>query len=115
MMLEIMLCTFIFTTIPSIYIIINLYRKCDKLEQWTDATYQMIKGTLVDFRKIDSTGHFEADDEIDSSLMCRLLSQADENEYKFARKDFVCPDVEQVSNFTSPYLQKNSTSCGDDG
>ena len=64
MMLEIMLCTFIFTTITSIYIIINLYRKCDKLEQWTDATYQMIKGTLVDFRKIDSTGHFEADDEI---------------------------------------------------
>lgn len=64
MMLEIMLCTFIFTTITSIYIIINLYRKCDKLEQWTDATYQMIKGTLVDFRKIDSTGHFESDDEI---------------------------------------------------
>ena len=64
MMLEIMLCTFIFTTITSIYIVVNLYRKCDKLEQWTDATYQMIQGTLIDFRKIDSTGHFESDDEI---------------------------------------------------
>tara|TARA_S200000501_G_C20272170_1_gene503403 strand:+ start:152 stop:409 length:258 start_codon:yes stop_codon:yes gene_type:complete len=64
MMLEIMLCTFVFTTIVSLYIIVNLYRKCDKLELWTDATYQMIQGTLADFRKIDSTGHFESDDEI---------------------------------------------------
>ena len=64
MMLEIMLCTFIFTTIVSIYIVVNLYKKCDKLELWTDATYQMIQGTLADFRKIDSTGHFESDDEI---------------------------------------------------
>ena len=64
MMLEIMLCTFIFTTIVSIYIVVNLYKKCDKLELWTDATYQMIQGTLADFRKIDSTGHFESDYEI---------------------------------------------------
>lgn len=66
MILEIMLCTFIFTTIVSIYIVVNLYRKCDKLELWTDATYQMVQSTLADFRKIDSTGHFESDDEIGS-------------------------------------------------
>ena len=64
MMLEIALCTFVFTTIISLYIIVNLYRKCDNLELWTDATYQMVQGTLADFRKIDSTGHFESDDEI---------------------------------------------------
>ncbi len=64
MMLEIALCTFIFTTIVSLYIVVNLYRKCDKLELWTDATYQMVQGTLSEFRRIDSTGHFESDDEI---------------------------------------------------
>ena len=64
MMLEIALCTFIFTTIVSLYIVVNLYRKCDKLELWTDATYQMVQNTLTEFRRIDSTGHFESDDEI---------------------------------------------------
>ena len=63
-MLEIALCTFIFTTIVSLYIVVNLYRKCDKLEMWTDATYQMVQNTLTEFRRIDSTGHFESDDEI---------------------------------------------------
>lgn len=66
MILEIALGISIITTFVSVYIIINLYRKCDKLELWTDATYQMIQGTLANFRKIDSTGHFESDDEIGS-------------------------------------------------
>ena len=64
MILEIALCTFIFTTIVSLYIVVNLYRKCDRLELWTDATYQMVQNTLAEFRRIDSTGHFESDDEI---------------------------------------------------
>ena len=34
------------------------------LELWTDATYQMVQNTLTEFRRIDSTGHFESDDEI---------------------------------------------------
>jgi hypothetical protein len=74
-----------------------------------------LNSSKIDTSFVDFYFDVEIDDEIDSSLMCRLLSQADEDEYKFARKDFVCPDVEQVNTFTSPYSQKNSNSCGDNG
>ena len=72
-----------------------------------------LNSSKIDTSFVDFYFDVETDNEIDSSLMCKLLNQADENEYKFARKDFVCPDVEQVNTFTNPYSQKNSTSCGD--
>lgn len=50
--------------IVQLYVIYNLYRKTDELEQWVDATYMNVQETLAEFRNIDSTGHFEADDEI---------------------------------------------------
>ena len=47
-----------------LYIVVNLYKKCDSLEQWVDSTYVAISNTLTEMQKIDSTGHFEADDEV---------------------------------------------------
>ena len=62
----IMAMTFAFTTVVSLYIVVNLYKKVDLLEQWTDATYISIQNTLQKMKDIDSTGHFEADDEVGS-------------------------------------------------
>tara|TARA_B100000214_G_scaffold275287_1_gene205348 strand:+ start:836 stop:1945 length:1110 start_codon:yes stop_codon:yes gene_type:complete len=56
-----------------------------------------------------------ADSQISDAFVCNLLSSGDEDLYKFARKDFICPDNEQQYLITNPYSQKNSDSCGDDG
>ena len=64
-MIELILAiTFAVTTIVSLYSVVNLYRKVDLLEQWTDATYISIRNTLQKMRDIDATGHFESDDEV---------------------------------------------------
>jgi len=64
-MIELILAiTFAFTTVVSLYVVFNLYKKVDLLEQWTDATYISIQNTLTKMRDIDATGHFEADDEV---------------------------------------------------
>ena len=49
--------------ILTLYVIYNLYNKVDNLEQWIDSTYVMIQDTLQEMRNIDSSGHFESDDE----------------------------------------------------
>ena len=53
------------------------------------------------------------DDEISPAFVCELLNSGDEDVYKFARKDFVCPDVQQEYQIVNPYSQKDSNSCGD--
>ncbi len=63
-MIEIFAIIFGIISIIQLYIITNLYNKTDRLEQWIDGTYINIQETLAEFRKIDSTGHFESDDEI---------------------------------------------------
>ena len=63
-MIEIFAIVFGIIAIVQLYVITNLYNKTDRLEQWVDATYINIQETLAEFRKIDSTGHFESDDEI---------------------------------------------------
>jgi len=58
----------------------------------------------------------EVDDEIDASLVCGVLAHADEDEYKFARKDFSCSDTQANYQYLSPYSQKESdtdTECED--
>ena len=49
--------------ILTLYVVYNLYNKVDNLEQWIDSTYVMIQDTLQEMRNIDSSGHFESDDE----------------------------------------------------
>ena len=56
--------TFAIIILVCLYIVVNLYKKCDNLEQWVDSTYVAISNTLTEMQKIDSTGHFEADDEV---------------------------------------------------
>jgi hypothetical protein len=48
------------------YIIWNLFRKTELLETWVEEFTQRIQQIQNDLKEIDSTGHFEADDEIGS-------------------------------------------------
>ena len=68
MILEIIASCIVIAFVTCAYIIINLYKKVDSLEQWTDSTYIRVQDVLQEMRKIDSTGHFEADDEVGSTF-----------------------------------------------
>ena len=48
------------------YVIWNLNRKTELLETWVENFTQRIGKTQNDLKEIDSTGHFESDDEIGS-------------------------------------------------
>ena len=68
MILEIVASCIVIVFVTCAYIIINLYKKVDSLEQWTDSTYIRVQDVLQEMRKIDSTGHFEADDEVGTTF-----------------------------------------------
>ena len=68
MILEIVVLFVAIVFVTCTYVIINLYKKVDSLEQWTDSTYIRVQDVLQEMRKIDSTGHFEADDEIGTTF-----------------------------------------------
>ena len=56
----------------------------------------------------------EADDEIDASIICELIKNGDKDKYKFARKDFECPDTQPNYKLANPYPQKEQDSqCAD--
>ena len=46
------------------YVIWNLFRKTELLETWVEVFTRRIQYIQDDLKNIDSTGHFEADDEI---------------------------------------------------
>jgi hypothetical protein len=48
------------------YVIWNLTRKAELLETWVENFSDRIVRVQQELREIDSTGHFEADDEIGS-------------------------------------------------
>ena len=48
------------------YMIWNLIRKTELLETWVESFTIDIQAVQDELRRIDSTGHFEADDEIGS-------------------------------------------------
>jgi len=50
--------------ITSCYVIWNLTRKTELLETWVEDFTQLIESIDNELRIIDSTGHFESDDEI---------------------------------------------------
>ena len=69
MILEIIVyCVIILFEILTLYVIYNLYNKVDNLEQWIDSTYISVENVLQEMKNIDSTGHFEADDEVGSTF-----------------------------------------------
>ena len=66
MFLEIALgaCTGLLLT--SLYVNWNLLKKNELLEDMINSTTDMVEATYRGMKKIDSTGHFESDDEIGS-------------------------------------------------
>jgi hypothetical protein len=50
------------------YIIWNLYNKVDFLENVLDSNYAVLKSIQDEMSKIDSTGHFKADDEVGTTF-----------------------------------------------
>jgi len=56
----------------------------------------------------------ELDGEISSDIMCSKLTGADKDIYKYAFKEFACPDIQPNYQYLSPYSQKETdTECGD--
>jgi hypothetical protein len=46
------------------YVIWNLFRKTELLETWVEIFTRRIQRMQDNLKEIDSTGHFEADDEV---------------------------------------------------
>ena len=46
------------------YVIWNLIKKTEMLETWVETFTHRIEKVQTDLKEIDSTGHFESDDEI---------------------------------------------------
>ena len=48
----------------------------------------------------------ETDDEIEASLICSHIKDGDKDLYRFARRDFECPDAKPNYQFLDPYVSK---------
>ena len=64
MIIEIILVIETIAFIVEGYVIWNLMKKTELLETWVEAFTRRIQYIQDDLKNIDSTGHFEADDEI---------------------------------------------------
>ena len=67
--------------LSSLYVNWNLLKKTELLESWMEETSEMVKDTFNDLQKIDSTGHFESDDEIGSVFEGIKLTIENLNDY----------------------------------
>jgi len=67
----------------------------------------------IDSSFVDYFFDFETDDEIEASLICNKLKNGDKDLYRFARKDFTCPDIKSNYQFLDPYAVKSDDEeCG---
>ena len=66
MIIEIILAIETVAFIVEGYVIWNLMKKTELLETWVEAFTRRIQYIQDDLKNIDSTGHFEADDEVGS-------------------------------------------------
>ena len=79
----------------------------------------LVEAVEEDDVEIDSTFveyyfDLELDGEISSAIMCSKLTNADKDVYKYAFKEFACPDIQPNYQYLSPYSQKETdTECGD--
>jgi len=79
----------------------------------------LVEAVEEDDVEIDSTFveyyfDLELDGEISSDIMCSKLTNADKDVYKYAFKEFACPDIQSNYQYLSPYSQKETdTECGD--
>ena len=66
MIIELGLVIFIIADIVGCYVIWNLMKKTELLETWVENFSDRIVRVQQELQEIDSTGHFESDDEIGS-------------------------------------------------
>ena len=66
MIIEIILAIETVAFIVEGYVIWNLFRKTELLETWVETFTRRIQHIQDNLKEIDSTGHFESDDEIGS-------------------------------------------------
>ena len=64
MLLEIVIGILVVILITESNVIWNLLSKVELLETWVEDFSDRVAGTWEEIKKIDSTGHFEADDEV---------------------------------------------------
>ena len=67
--------------LSSLYVNWNLLKKTELLETWTEETSDMVENTYNELQKIDSTGHFESDDEIGSIFQGIKITIENLNDY----------------------------------
>ena len=61
----------------------------------------------IDSSFVDYFLDFETDDEIEASLICNAIANGDKDLYRFARRDFICPDAKSNYQFLDPYAAKS--------
>ena len=66
MILEIILGLLVVIFITESYVVWNLLNKVELLETWVEDFSDRVANTYEEIKTIDSTGHFEADDEVGS-------------------------------------------------
>ena len=66
MILEIILGLMVVIFITESYVVWNLLNKVELLETWVEDFSDRVANTYEEIKTIDSTGHFEADDEVGS-------------------------------------------------
>ena len=74
--------------IVSIFVIVNLIRKTERLEDWGEQLATRVIWVQDKFTEIDSKGHFESDDEVGtifsalkdvSQVLNEVLEEEDQN------------------------------------
>tara|TARA_R110002012_G_scaffold92195_2_gene224063 strand:+ start:317 stop:1426 length:1110 start_codon:yes stop_codon:yes gene_type:complete len=78
-----------------------------------EADGRSLSSSDIDSSFADYYFEISTDDEISSALVCKIIDSADQDLYKFARKDFTCPDNQKEYQVLNPYSQKDSNNCGD--
>ena len=74
--------------IVSIFVVVNLTRKIERLEDWGELLATRVIWVQDRFKEIDSKGHFESDDEVGtifsalkdvSQVLNEVLEEEDQN------------------------------------
>ena len=74
--------------IVSIFVVVNLTRKIERLEDWGELLATRVVWVQDRFKEIDSKGHFESDDEVGtifsalkdvSQVLSEVLEEEDKN------------------------------------
>ena len=74
--------------VVSIFVIVNLTKKTEQLEDWAEQLATKVTWVQDRFKEIDSKGHFESDDEVGtifsalkdvSQVLNEVLEEEDQN------------------------------------